>query len=74
MFPNRVSPADFERREDPQLLQQLSDPDYGARLERAIVFTVEAWDVNCPQHIQPRYTVEELGQNPALLAAVAAEA
>ena len=31
-----------------------------AHPERALVFTVEAWDVNCPQHITPRYTVEEL--------------
>jgi hypothetical protein len=37
------------------------DPDYDAKLERAIVFHIEAWDSNCPQHITPRYTVEELG-------------
>ena len=28
--------------------------------ERAIVIHVEAFDWNCPQHITPRYTVEEL--------------
>ena len=27
---------------------------------RAFVFHVEAWDANCPQHINPRYTREEL--------------
>jgi len=42
------------------LLQQVADPDYDARPERAIVFHIEAWDSNCPQHITPRYTVEEL--------------
>jgi hypothetical protein len=26
----------------------------GRHPERAIVFTVEAWDANCPQHIRPR--------------------
>jgi len=26
------------------------------------VFHIEAWDSNCPQHITPRYTVEELGE------------
>jgi hypothetical protein len=33
---------------------------YDAKLERAIVFHIEAWDSNCPQHISPRYTVDEL--------------
>ncbi len=42
------------------LLQQVADPDYDAKLERAIVFHIEAWDSNCPQHISPRYTVDEL--------------
>ncbi len=46
--------------DDPELLERLTDPAYKARPERAIVFTLEAWDVNCPQHIQPRYTEEEL--------------
>ena len=42
------------------LLQQVADPDYDAKLERAIVFHIEAWDSNCPQHISPRYAVDEL--------------
>ncbi len=37
--------------DDPDLLAKLSDPAYPGRVERAIVFTIEAWDVNCPQHI-----------------------
>ena len=45
---------------DPQLLEQLVDPEYGGRPERAFVFHVEAWDINCPQHIQPRWTAEEI--------------
>jgi len=36
---------------DDALLSQLSDPGYRGRPERAIVFTLEAWDLNCPQHI-----------------------
>src|SRR5688572_31921848 len=28
---------------------------YPGTVERAIVFTVEAWDVNCPQHIHRRF-------------------
>ena len=50
---------------DEQLLNALADPDYGAKLERAIRFRVEAWDVNCPQHIPPRYTVEAIGERVA---------
>ena len=46
--------------DDPELLARVHDPDYGAQPERAIQFTVEAWDVNCPQHITPRYTEEDL--------------
>ena len=29
--------------------------DYKARPEQAILFTVAAWDANCPQHIPQRY-------------------
>ena len=45
--------------DDPELLRTLADPAYDVRLERAVVFTITAWDLNCPQHITPRYTVEE---------------
>lgn len=37
--------------DDAELLAGLSDMDYGGRPERAIVFTLEAWDLNCTQHI-----------------------
>ncbi len=46
--------------DDPALLDRLVDPGYEARPERAFVFEVEAWDVNCPQHITPRYTDAEI--------------
>ena len=36
---------------DPQLFARLVDSGYRARVEQAIVFTVEAWDWNCSQHI-----------------------
>ncbi len=45
---------------DQQLLKQLADPKYRGRPERVIRFHVEAWDVNCPQHIKPRFTEEEV--------------
>ncbi|MBI1310052.1 pyridoxamine 5'-phosphate oxidase [bacterium] len=39
----------------PELLDRLRDPDYRGKVERAIVFAIEAWDVNCPQHIHRRF-------------------
>ena len=49
-----------ERDEDPELIERLADPDYDARIERAFVLTVEAYDWNCPQHIVPRFTEAEV--------------
>ena len=46
--------------DDPELIEKLIDPGYAGKPERAILFTVEAWDVNCPQHITPRYTEDEI--------------
>ena len=45
---------------DPKLMEKLVDPGYRARPERAILFTIEAWDVNCSQHITERYTQNEV--------------
>lgn len=42
------------RHDDPALVASLADPAYDAVPERALVFTVERWDVNCPQHIHQR--------------------
>jgi len=47
---------------DPELLATLAVPDYAARSERAALIRVEAFDWNCPQHITPRFTHEELDQ------------
>jgi uncharacterized protein len=35
-------------------------PGYKAIIERVFVIHVEAYDWNCPQHITPRYTAEEI--------------
>lgn len=45
---------------DTELINSLSDENYKATSERAIIFTVEAWDVNCRQHIQRRFTIEQI--------------
>ncbi len=46
--------------DDPALLEKLADPEYKARPERAFLLHVEAWDVNCRQHITPRFTAEDI--------------
>lgn len=45
--------------DDPALIARLEDPGYRARIERAVVISVEAFDWNCPQHITPRFTEAE---------------
>jgi predicted pyridoxine 5'-phosphate oxidase superfamily flavin-nucleotide-binding protein len=45
---------------DSALIEQLFDSDYKARPERAILFTIEAWDVNCSSHIVTRFTEAEI--------------
>jgi len=40
--------------------EKLDLKDYKFRPERMIVFHVESFDWNCPQHITPRYTAEEI--------------
>jgi uncharacterized protein len=47
---------------DAALIEKLFDKGYKARPERAILFTIEAWDVNCSQHIVTRFTEAELEQ------------
>ncbi|RDC66189.1 pyridoxamine 5'-phosphate oxidase family protein [Adhaeribacter pallidiroseus] len=46
--------------DEPELFAQIDPADYKHRPERILVLTVQAYDWNCPQHITPRYTAEEL--------------
>ena len=45
---------------DPALVEKLMPAGYKARAEQAIVFTVKAWDANCPQHIPQLIPVDEV--------------
>ncbi|WP_425259211.1 pyridoxamine 5'-phosphate oxidase family protein [Rubrivivax sp. RP6-9] len=40
---------------DEPLLRSLMPEGYPARPEQVVLFTVTAWDVNCPQHIPQRF-------------------
>jgi predicted pyridoxine 5'-phosphate oxidase superfamily flavin-nucleotide-binding protein len=49
--------------DDPALIDRLRMPGYPAEVERAIVFTIEAWDTNCDQHIPHLVHVDEVAQH-----------
>lgn len=49
-----------ELKDDPALNALLDLDAYKFKPERMMVFHIEAYDWNCPQHITPRYTVEEI--------------
>jgi hypothetical protein len=47
---------------DHALVQKLFDMGYKARPERVILFTIEAWDANCSQHITARLAEPDIEQ------------
>jgi hypothetical protein len=69
-YPNRrrlklyahVEARDLEK--DPKLAAELALPGYRAKVERALIIHLAAFDWNCPQHITPRFSEAELA--PAL--------
>ncbi|UDL88166.1 pyridoxamine 5'-phosphate oxidase family protein [Mesorhizobium sp. PAMC28654] len=46
--------------DDGELLAKLMPRDYRARPEQVILFTVAAWDANCPQHIPQRFEAADV--------------
>ncbi|RUW58304.1 pyridoxamine 5'-phosphate oxidase family protein [Mesorhizobium sp. M7A.F.Ca.US.008.03.1.1] len=45
---------------DVELMAKLMPQDYKARPEQVILFTVSAWDANCPQHIPQRFEAADV--------------
>jgi predicted pyridoxine 5'-phosphate oxidase superfamily flavin-nucleotide-binding protein len=45
---------------DAALRARLAPQDYRARLEQVVLFDVEAWDVNCPQHIPQKFDAADV--------------
>ena len=45
---------------DAELTAKLMPDGYKARPEQVILFTVSAWDANCPQHIPQRFEAAEV--------------
>jgi len=54
---------------DADLIARLTPEDYRARPEQVILFEVEAWDANCPQHIPQKLDAADVAQALARLQA-----
>ena len=63
----------YDAADRPDLTRLLGIEHYEATVERFVLVTVEAFDWNCPQHITPRFTVEEIDKLVAPLHARIAE-
>jgi hypothetical protein len=48
--------------DDKELIKRLMPANYRATSEQAILFTVNAWDANCPQHIPERLGASDVAQ------------
>src|ERR1700753_27074 len=46
--------------DDPALMQSLMPKGYRARPEQVILFTIAAWDTNCPQHIPQKFDAADV--------------
>lgn len=46
--------------DDPALAARLSVAGYRAKVERAILFRISAWDMNCPQHIPQMLPLDDV--------------
>ena len=49
-----------ELKDNPELFQELDPADYPHSPERMLIFKIQAYDWNCPQHITPKYTLAEI--------------
>ena len=47
---------------EPDLVARLMPEGYAAKPEQVLLFEVEAWDVNCPQHIPQRFEAEDVAR------------
>ncbi len=62
---------------DPELIARLRPDGYAARPEQVLLFSVAAWDANCPQHIPQRFEAADvaaaLAERDARIAELEAE-
>lgn len=48
--------------DNPALLESLMPAGYSARPDQVMLFRIEAWDANCPQHIPQRFEAEDVSR------------
>ncbi|MEF3109144.1 pyridoxamine 5'-phosphate oxidase family protein [Raoultella sp. WB_B2P2-3] len=48
--------------DDPALLDRVKPENYRSRVERIFRFHLQAFDWNCPQHITPRYSAQQVAE------------
>ena len=53
--------------DDAELVSKLTAPGYAARAERAILISIDAWDINCPQHLPQLFGEDIIRQVTAKL-------
>ncbi|MEQ1953430.1 pyridoxamine 5'-phosphate oxidase family protein [Mesorhizobium yinganensis] len=59
--------AHAEVSNDPDVVAKVVLPSYEAKVERALMFHLDAFDWNCPQHITPRFTQAQIEQGVSVL-------
>jgi len=69
IFMDHAHPSRIKLLGTARVIDAVDDPDLAARLivggergkvERSILVNIEGYDWNCPQHITPRFTAEEI--------------
>jgi predicted pyridoxine 5'-phosphate oxidase superfamily flavin-nucleotide-binding protein len=48
--------------DDPEMLRRLMPSGYDARPEQVVVFSIAAWDINCPQHIPQKFDAADVAK------------
>ena len=69
-YPNRSRLKIYAHAEistDPEVIAKVAVPGYRAKVERALVFHLDAFDWNCPQHITPRFTLADIEEGVSAL-------
>ncbi len=52
---------------DPALKARLATDGYAARVEQVVLFTIRAWDTNCPQHIPQMFHADHVADTVGAL-------
>ena len=53
--------------EDPEIIKRLMPEGYDAEPERAVLFTIAAWDTNCNQHIPQKFDAADVAAAATVL-------